>query len=138
MRLNSERIVDLVRGKELIATPEERVRQGMLEHLADLGYPKHLMQTEVKLVVDSEKKPPRRRLDIVCYRPSGSGFSPLLLVECKAKYLKSSALAQLVGYNYFLGAPFICLASASKIKCFDAADITNPIALPSYEEALYV
>lgn len=136
--MSSERITDLVRGKELVATPEERVRQGMLEHLASLGYPRHLMQTEVKLKADSGKKTPHRRLDIVCYRPEKTGFSPLLLIECKAKYLGDSALAQLVGYNYFLKAPFICLASVSEIKCFSAADITRSIALPTYEEALHV
>lgn len=101
----------------------------MIAQLESLGYPKHLMRTEVKLAKTT------RRLDIVCYHPAKEGFSPLLLVECKAEKITLKALTQLVGYNYHLKAPLICLASKNQIECYAAGDLDNPIELPTYQAA---
>lgn len=118
-----------MRGRRVAALPEESVRQQVVAHLETLGYPKHLMRTEVKLANTT------RRLDVVCYCRFGEGFTPLLLVECKAERITPKALTQLVGYNYHLKAPFICLASKNHLECYAAGDLDHPIELPTYQAA---
>lgn len=85
----------------------------MRRMIVDLGFPKGL------IAVEKEFGENRRRFDIVCY---GLNFHPLheihplLLVECKAKECNEAAMEQAFGYNAFLEAPFICVASMTKIE----------------------
>lgn len=118
-----------MRFQRVEALPEETIRQQMIVHLESLGYPKHLMRTEVRLANTT------RRLDIVCYCLAKEGVAPLLLVECKAEKITPKALTQVVGYNYHLKAPFICLAGKNHIECYAAGDLDHPIELPTYQVA---
>lgn len=109
----------LLRRRHVAATPEEQIRQRLLEYmLAGGAYPRGLLAVEVALKKLSGKGvlPPRRRLDIVCYTPTSDGtLSPLLLVECKAAAVTTATLRQATGYNYYLHAPFLTLVGSSQV-----------------------
>lgn len=116
----------LIRKRWVSATPEEGVRQGLIQRmLVDLGYPKGLISVE--------RKVGDRRFDIVCYT---SACTPLLLVECKAGELNDSAENQAFGYNATIQAPFICLACPNQIKTLwrEQERIASVPFLPKFSE----
>ncbi len=114
----------LIRGIRITETPEEKVRQALLQRMiGDLGYPKSTLAVEKGLaqmphLALNPQKLPHRRADIVCF---ASGLhpdfplSPLALIECKAGPLSKEAIQQAVGYNYFLKACFIVLANQDQV-----------------------
>jgi hypothetical protein len=116
----------LIRKRLVAATPEEAVRQGLLQKMiGELGYPKGLISVE--------KKIGSRRYDIVCYT---SAVKPLLLIECKAIALNEAAENQAFGYNDTVRAPFICLASKTVVKTLwqEKGKIVSVPFLPAYAE----
>ncbi len=108
-----------VRKTWVATTPEEEVRQATIEHLVErLGFPISCIAVEKELKtmphVFSEHVP-ERRLDILCYaREKEKGIYPLLLIECKAVKISSKELRQVIGYNYYLKAPFIALVNQTE------------------------
>ncbi len=83
-----------------------------------LGYPKALLGVEKSLVdiadaTFSAKDIPRRRVDIVCFTKGEA--RPLLLIECKALDLSEKSFRQVIGYNYYVKAPFVAVACESAI-----------------------
>ncbi|MFV0339553.1 MAG: type I restriction enzyme HsdR N-terminal domain-containing protein [Parachlamydiaceae bacterium] len=103
-------------------TPEEEVRQSFISHwISTKGYPGSLIAAEVSLasLCPFKVKVPNRRLDLVFFTQSTVGLKPLMLVECKADSASEAALRQLIGYNRFASAPYLCLAS-SKEKRYGA------------------
>ena len=115
---NKKRIYDPFRQMWVVATPEEIVRQKLLQKMMqELSYPKELISVERALsdlcIHKGNKKTPSRRVDIVCFARKGpSHFIPLVIIECKESHsLAKEALSQVKGYNAFLGAPFIAVSS---------------------------
>jgi hypothetical protein len=95
-------LYDPIRKRLVTATPEERVRQALLQRmLKELGFPRGLLVVEAELFLI------KRRADLLCYDYS---HAPLLVVECKTVPVVSQAQEQLFGYNSIIGAPFLCLA----------------------------
>ena len=89
----------------------------MLLSMEDLGYPKSLVGVEKslkELMSEAPEALPDRRVDIVCF--SAGHFKPLLIVECKAQptFLRE-ALQQVMGYNHFLQAAFVAVATPGEI-----------------------
>lgn len=116
----------LIRKRLVVATPEELVRQKLLQlMIGPLGYPKGLISVE--------KKIGERRYDLVCFTKE---IAPLLLVECKAIELNEAAVNQAFGYNDTLKAPFICLANAAEVKTLwsERGNLVSVPFLPSYEQ----
>lgn len=111
---SQNRLFDIVRKVWVADRPEERIRCGLLRQMVEeLGYPPHLIAVELPLSKFSTfKKVPNRRIDIVVFTKE---LVPLLMVECKAKGENSAAWEQVVGYNYYLGAPFLAIASAEGV-----------------------
>ncbi|SPN73708.1 hypothetical protein C10C_0549 [Chlamydia serpentis] len=123
-------LFDLIRNRELLSTPEEKVRQELLFLLTcKLNYPRNLiiiekeLKTLLPLLARKGTLLPKRRPDILIITPplyiDAEGIShnlgdpkPLLLIECKALNINQSALKQVLSYNYCIGAT--CLAMASK------------------------
>lgn len=113
----------IIRKEWVAATPEELVRQRLLTEMIDtLGYPKGWICVEqhlADLVAPAQRhaQVPKRRADILCYstqlRPDGA-LHPLLLIECKAVALNEAVFRQVLGYNRYVGAPFVCLANSSQ------------------------
>lgn len=137
------RLICRVRKIPVADSPEERVRQTLISHMiGPAGYPSSLLAVEVplkNLVGPSNRPPPRRRIDIVCYYPTQEGLKPFLLVECKAVMPRAAALRQLNGYNLFLQAPVIALAWPGNIvMCFKGKTVYQGAIdqMPLYDELL--
>ncbi|MCB1084841.1 MAG: type I restriction enzyme HsdR N-terminal domain-containing protein [Chlamydiia bacterium] len=130
----SSELFDPIRQKWVEALPEERVRQALLTRLIqDLGYPMEtlMVEKEMREVPHIQGKDlPSRRLDILCL--ASQSLPSLLLIECKAIPLKEAMLAQVRGYNAFIGAPVICLANQT--TCILEGASGN--ALPSYQQLM--
>lgn len=97
---NKTYIFDIIRKKFLLLTPEEWVRQHVLNYLIeDLKYPKSLINVEKLVNVNGLKK----RYDIVVFNTDGSFF---LLVECKAPEVQitQGTFDQIAQYNFVLKA----------------------------------
>ena len=119
----------LVRNRLVVQTPEEVVRQWLLDKMIhELGYPKGLISVE--------KKIGSRRFDIVVFTQE---MNPILLIECKANGLKE-AENQAIGYNQTVKAPFICLASSTEIKTFwsEQGQLKSVPFLPMYKQLFNV
>lgn len=142
-------LYDPIRKEWVRALPEEHVRQCLIRHLLeDLKYPASLLACELSLdqlphLATSQESIPRRRADIVCFskdlHPNFSLF-PLVLIECKAVPLSSAALNQLIGYNHYVKAPFICLANDTELRFgyWDeiSKDYTFISHIPPYQDLL--
>lgn len=103
----------LIRNIEVAATPEERVRQALLRLMVhELGYPKSGFVVERCL---SAFGGPERRLDILFFRQD----KPDLLIECKKDKIDDKAMAQVLGYNHYIGAKEVALAAWGQIYRFD-------------------
>ena len=111
------------RKKHVALTPEEQVRQSLLQEMVHLqGFPKEAIVIEKSLhqmphLAFQDLSLPARRADIVCFakdiHPKYSLY-PLLLVECKAVKLNSAGIRQVVGYNHYLKAYYVGIVNAKR------------------------
>lgn len=93
---NSTFIFDEVRKKFLVLTPEEWVRQHLIQYLiCQKHYPKSLIKLEGGLKLNSLQK----RSDILLFNNSGE---KIMLVECKAPSVKitQETFDQIARYNF--------------------------------------
>ena len=97
----------LVRKKYILLTPEEKVRQLMLNYLtAEFKIPLSKMAVEKSITVNGLIK----RWDILVYNKN---FGPELLVECKRPNLPihQSMFDQVAIYNLAVKAPYLCITN---------------------------
>lgn len=114
-------ILDAIRKKKLVLTPEEWVRQHVINYLIHFQeYPKGLISCEKGLEYNSLSK----RTDIVVYDKDGN---PFMLVECKAPSIKlsQSVYDQAARYNKELKAPYIMLSNGLSHLLFEIDHITQ-------------
>jgi len=103
MKEEKEFIFDDVRRKWVRLTPEEWVRQNMLQYLLIVKkYPKTIIAVEKEIKIGSLKK----RCDIVVYK----NHVPWMIIECKETNvpLREAALNQTLAYNLGLHAAIFC------------------------------
>lgn len=101
------KIFDSIRKKYVVLTPEEWVRQNLIEYLVqEKGYPKGLVAVETSLKHNGRA----RRSDILCYHNNNL---PILLVECKAPEIKISqdTFDQISRYNIAYKVPFLLVSN---------------------------
>jgi hypothetical protein len=97
--------------------PEEHVRQLYIKKLIADGFSKNLIVVEKKiselphLKLADKSKLPNRRVDILCYVKDRVELMPYLLIECKAVKLQEAMKRQIMGYNYYIKAPYLVLVS---------------------------
>jgi len=109
----------LIRNIEVAATPEERVRQALLNKMIhELKYPKQNFIVEKCL---SAFGGPERRLDILFFRQG----MPYLLIECKKDKIDEKAKAQALGYNHYIQSSQVALAAWGQIYRFDGFNWLN-------------
>lgn len=128
-------IFDPYRGRWVVETPEEIVRQSCLKLMVEeLGYPSGLIAVEktLKELLNSAS-PPLRRADILAFSPLGE---PLLLIECKAVPLTLAMQRQVRGYNFYIKAPFIALVN-DKEALFSKHGGIFQIGIHPYEWCLF-
>src|SRR5690606_26974547 len=127
------RIFDPVRRVWVFLTPEEWVRQHVLNYLVhDVGCPLSLVAVERKLLVNKLTK----RADLLVHDRQGK---PVLVVECKAPAVKvdRSTFEQAARYNTVFKVPFLLVTIGLVHFCcrIDHADgrIEFLSTVPSYE-----
>lgn len=106
-------ILDEVRGKYVVLTPEEWVRQNFLRFMSEhLHYPASLTGVEKKLKINQMSQ----RCDIILYNRKGRA---VLIVECKAPPVKitQAVLAQAARYNTNLKVPYLVLTNGLQHYC---------------------
>lgn len=104
---NKVSIFDEIRKKFIILTPEEWVRQHVVQFLLkEKKYPKSLINVEKVLKVNGLRK----RYDAVVFNPDGS---IQVLVECKAPEVKISQATfdQIALYNMTMKANFLMVTN---------------------------
>ena len=104
---NKVAIFDEIRKKFVVLTPEEWVRQHVVQYLlVEKKYPKSLINVEKLVKVNSLNK----RYDIVVFQPNGEIF---LLIECKAPEVSISqqTFDQIARYNLKLNAQFLMVTN---------------------------
>lgn len=128
------RIFDPVRRAWVALTPEEWVRQHVLNHLVhDLGCPLPLIAVEKKLVMNGLT----RRADIVVHDRTGR---PVLLVECKAPEVKleQAVFEQAARYNTVYRVPLLLISNGMQHYCCRVARSDGAFtflpAVPPYRE----
>ena len=107
---NKVSIFDEIRKKFIILTPEEWVRQHVVQFLmVEKKYPKSLINVEKVLKVNDLRK----RYDVVVFNPDGSIH---ILVECKAPEVKiaQTTFDQIARYNLTLKATFLMVSNGLK------------------------
>ena len=96
-----------IRRKKLILTPEEWVRQHVVQFLMqEKKYPKSLINVEKVLHVNGLRK----RYDIVIFNPNGAIHA---LIECKAPHITISQATfdQIAQYNMTLQSQFLMVTN---------------------------
>lgn len=121
----NNRRFDPVRKKWVEATPEEIIRQKLLEHMLDhLGYPLSFLSVEKELALLPHLRLayrdsiPKRRADIIAFAKgihADYALYPLLMIECKAVPLTPKFARQVIGYNEVVQAPFVALANEEQV-----------------------
>lgn len=104
------------------ALPEEKVRQALIQRMIHhLGYPCGTLALEKSLDqlphLQSQRSLPKRRADLIVFAKGihpQHPLYPLLLIECKAVPIANKTLRQLIGYNQFIGAPFIAAVNQTQ------------------------
>jgi len=107
---NKTSIFDEIRKKFVILTPEEWVRQHVVQFLiVEKRYPKSLVNVEKLLRINGRIK----RYDIVVFNPDGSIF---ILVECKAPEIKinQSTFDQIACYNMIMQSELLMVSNGQQ------------------------
>ena len=100
-------IFDEIRKKYLVLTPEEWVRQHVVQFIIrEKGYPKSLIKLEGGLKLNSLQK----RTDIIVFNKTGE---KVLLIECKAPSVKitQKAFDQIARYNLIHKVPLLFVSN---------------------------
>ena len=100
-------ILDIIRKKYVVLTPEEWVRQNFLHFLIDhKKYPKSLIAIEKQLKINTLTK----RTDILIFNKNAE---PDIIVECKAPSVKISqeTFDQIARYNLKLDANYLIITN---------------------------
>jgi hypothetical protein len=104
---NKVAIFDEIRKKFIILTPEEWVRQHVVQFLLqDKKYPKSYINVEKLIKINDLNK----RYDVVVFQPDGTIY---LLIECKAPEVKISqeTFNQIARYNLTLKAKYLMVSN---------------------------
>jgi hypothetical protein len=104
---NKIAIFDEIRKKFILLTPEEWVRQHVVQFLLqEKNYPKSHINVEKLIKINDLNK----RYDIVVYQPNGELF---LLIECKAPEVKitQNTFDQIARYNLVLNAKYLMVSN---------------------------
>lgn len=100
-------VFDEIRKKWIMLTPEEWVRQHLINYLVtEKEIPKSLISVEKEIELNGTKK----RYDVVVFNTT---LNPVLLIECKAPTveLKEEVVEQALRYNLQLGVKYMMFSN---------------------------
>jgi len=116
---NGEKYIwDSLRGRWLLLTPEEEVRQHTIAWLVSTkGVPPLRISQEYPVNVNGQ----HQRADIVVVDELAK---PYILVECKAPDVKidNEVVLQAVRYNAIVKARYLLLTNGEKLFCYEFSD----------------
>lgn len=121
--IKGNKIFAPLKEKELMLTPEERVRQEYICRLVnDYGYSLEQMAQEVQ-VNNSQRGQGKARADIVIWKSSkdkNDDSSAAIVVECKAEHITIQEEDYFQGYNYasWAGADFFVTTNLKETRIF--------------------
>lgn len=125
-------IGDKIRNKYVAMTPEELVRQLMIQFLIDnLHYPKSKLQVEKSLKINNMDK----RFDLLVYNDD---IQPFMIIECKSYKIpiQQNQVDQVSLYNIALKAPYTVITNGNFAVCskidFNSNKYEFLEALPNY------
>lgn len=124
-------IFDAVRKKWVVLSPEEWVRQNILQYLLVIKkYPRALMAVEKEIKLGELKK----RCDIVIYNRQSE---PWMIIECKEMnvVLSQKTIAQILRYHITLQSKFLIITNGSFSQGFEKREgkFVEINALPDFE-----
>ena len=123
IKINGNKIFAPLKNKELVLTPEERVRQEYICRLVNVyGFSLDQMDQEVQ-VNNSHRGQGKARADIVVWKSpldKASSVSATIVVECKAEHITISEEDYFQGYNYasWAGADFFVTTNLKETRVF--------------------
>ena len=123
LRINGNKIFAPLKNKELVLTPEERVRQEYICRLVNhYGYNLSQMEQEVQ-VSNSHRGQGKARADIVIWKSSSAKSNEdaaTIVVECKAEHITIREEDYFQGYNYasWAGADFFVTTNLKETRVF--------------------
>lgn len=123
-----EYILDPVRKKYVILTPEEWVRQQIIAYMKNrLQYPIGVIAVEKAIDIKGVKK----RFDILVNKNAKAW----LVVECKNENTKvdDMAIQQILSYQTVLQARYLCVSNGKHTICYDTLTHSIQYNLPEYE-----
>ncbi len=124
-------VFDPVRKKWVVLTPEEHVRQYLLQYMTGtLNYSPSLIAVEKTISVGNMNK----RFDIVVYNHE---HRPWMLAECKSPEvpITEKTLQQLLTYQRTVQCDYWLLTNGHQAYCANATDMNNInwlTSLPAY------
>lgn len=104
---NKAYVFDEIRKKWILLTPEEWVRQHLINHLVtQKNVPASLISVEKEINLNNTRK----RYDAVVYNKT---MNPVLLIECKAPDVPITeiTLEQTLRYNLILGVNYLLMTN---------------------------
>jgi hypothetical protein len=120
-------IYDPFRKKQVVLTPEEWVRQQILDYLVtEKKYPASMISVEKQIKVGNLNK----RYDVLIYKKE----NPWMIIECKEEneVLNDNVLHQLLSYNSILKVSFLVITNGHQMHCYDVANSTWSNSFPVY------
>ena len=131
---NIELIFDAFRKRWMVLTPEEWVRQNMLQYITEVKkYPAKLIAVEKEIYLGELKM----RCDVVVYNRNGL---PWMIIECKEMNAKLNAkvVEQILRYHITLPAKYLVITNGSYCFGFEKREgqFYEINRLPEYESNL--
>lgn len=106
-------VFDPIRNKHIVLTPEEFVRQLVVNYLVEeKNYNKNRLGIEKAIKVNKQLK----RCDIIVFNQM---VKPWLIVECKSPDVKinQATFDQIATYNYALKVPYLVVTNGIQTYC---------------------
>lgn len=123
LQINNNKIFAPLKNKELVLTPEERVRQEYICRLVNhYGYDLSQMDQELQ-VNNSHRGQGKARADIVVWKSASAKSNEdaaTIVVECKAEHITIREEDYFQGYNYaaWAGADFFVTTNLKETRVF--------------------
>ena len=123
LKINGNKIFAPLKNKELVLTPEERVRQEYICRLVNhYGYNLSQMDQELQ-VNNSHRGQGKARADIVVWKSASAKSNEdaaTIVVECKAEHITIREEDYFQGYNYaaWAGADFFVTTNLKETRVF--------------------
>lgn len=123
LKINGNKIFAPLKNKELVLTPEERVRQEYICRLVNhYGYDLSQMEQELQ-VNNSHRGQGKARADIVVWKSAAAKSNEdaaTIVVECKAEHITIREEDYFQGYNYaaWAGADFFVTTNLKETRVF--------------------